>query len=80
MGDVIPFRRADGWQEFTCSECGDVVFRLDVGAGCEIPVCRLCQFIGEHPQLTAAWKAAIRGFDPPHGKQPLRCEEVKPNG
>ncbi len=64
MGDVLNFTARDGSRQFVCTDCGYTVFTFCDFEGGDCNVCRSCQFIGEHPQLSEEAKALLRGPGP----------------
>ena len=57
---VIAFTQRDGSRELTCTDCGAHVQQA-VDDGFAFPVCYVCRFLGEHPQIDEATKARLRG-------------------
>lgn len=58
---VSPFtNNPDGSREFVCTDCRIHVIEV-VATDFDFPVCSICRFIGERPQLTDEAKAILRG-------------------
>lgn len=56
-----PFtNNADGSREFDCTDCGMHVVEI-VGTDFDFPVCFICRYIGERPQMPEEAKALLRG-------------------
>ncbi|MGY3393411.1 hypothetical protein ACVWW6_006002 [Bradyrhizobium sp. USDA 3311] len=51
---------ADGTREFTCTDCGTLVIQV-ISDDFDFPVCHICRFIGERPQMPEWVKALLRG-------------------
>jgi hypothetical protein len=60
MVDIFALPKRDGSREFTCTDCGARVYQA-IGAGFDYPVCMLCRWLGERPQIDAATQARLRG-------------------
>ena len=63
LGILFNMPRRDGTREFVCTDCGYRVFVAVALDDDGTPVCRTCQFIGEHPQLPEDIKSLLRGED-----------------
>lgn len=56
-----PFKdNPDGSREFVCSDCGSSVLQA-VNDGFDFPVCWLCRYFSEHPQIPAEVRDRITG-------------------
>lgn len=61
MSESSPFTdNADGSREFDCTDCGVHVFQV-ISDGFDFPVCHICRFIQERPQMPEEIKALLRG-------------------
>jgi hypothetical protein len=57
--NIFAFTR-DAVAEFDCTVCGAHVYRYG-DRDFTHTICRTCEFIGEHPQLSDEAKALLRG-------------------
>jgi len=60
---IFPLPKKNGSIEFTCQECGARIYQAI--AVFDYPICMICQWLNERPQIPQHVRDALSGKDHP---------------